>query len=112
GRLEDRFLPEALAGAALQAHDDAIPVLLQTGGQEDAVAVHDGGRMTDAWDGHLPGDVVGAAPRERQVLFERRAVQAWAAPAGPVFRTNRRTDASKNGARKQCRPQHECPPKA
>ena len=51
---------------------------------EDAIAGHDRRRHANAAERRTPGDVLGRAPGDRQVLLVGRTGAAWSAPLRPV----------------------------
>src|SRR5262249_8848078 len=86
GRVSDLALPENLAVLAVEAQQDAVLLLEQARGHEDAVAVADRGGMAVARNLGAPSDVVGGAPLDRQVLLGGRPIEPRPAPGRPVFR--------------------------
>src|SRR5437773_7143748 len=56
------------------------------GGQENAIAPHDGRRVAATWHRGLPPDVLCSGPRVGIVAARGEALTRWPAPSGPIFR--------------------------
>src|SRR5262249_44486082 len=79
----------------VDAVQDALPLLLDAPGDEDAALADDRRRVPGAGQRGLPLHVLGRAPFEREAGVGDGAVGAGAAPPGPVLGTG---DAGAEGA--------------
>src|SRR5205085_2643344 len=81
---EDLLVPEDLAVVAVQAEDVTGRAVLRGRGKEDSISPDDGRRPAGAGNLGSPGQVVGEAPGEGQVLFGGDALAGRTPEAGPV----------------------------
>src|SRR5207302_1291970 len=87
GLVLDVALPEFLAVLAVETHQrPLVPLLVERLRDEDAIAPDHRRRVSRARQFHLPADILGGAPGERQPLLRRVAVAARATEARPVLR--------------------------
>src|SRR5205823_1437073 len=98
GRDAERALPQDLAlGADAKEHQ----VLVPAAGQEEMVVPDSRRASSHARKRQLPGDILGAAPADRRVLFLGDAVVLGTAPARPIVGPAYGRPTGQDGARGQ-----------